>query len=259
VRRATPRPEAKIEADLRRSIERGELLAGDRLPGARALALHYGVPLAAANEARRALERLGLVVTVPRVGAVVTSRGLPPPVSAPAEARKPSALRRSDMLRAAIRVAEVQGLAAVSMRSVALAMGVPVMALYRLARTREELVLAMMAAVFAERPLPEPAPSGVRARLELVLRAEWDVYRRHPWLGRALVGDARLFGHSEWLQRALRDHALDASTLLQVELTLSSFVRGFALRLDAADVEAGFAFGMARLIDGLVAFLETQS
>jgi GntR family transcriptional regulator len=62
-----------IERDLRRKIERGDLVAGDKLPSERKLAEEYGVARNTAREAIRLLAEQGLVTV--RHGSGVTVRG----------------------------------------------------------------------------------------------------------------------------------------------------------------------------------------
>lgn len=62
VRPSTPQPPSRrIAEDLRRQIENGELLSGDKLPSERALAERYGAARNTAREAIRILAEQGLV------------------------------------------------------------------------------------------------------------------------------------------------------------------------------------------------------
>jgi AcrR family transcriptional regulator len=82
-------------------------------------------------------------------------------------------------VRAAIELADADGLAAVSMARVAQKLGFTTMSLYRHVSGKDELLTLMLDAVLV---LDEHAPAGGwRARLE---RWAWDVLaivRRHPW------------------------------------------------------------------------------
>jgi AcrR family transcriptional regulator len=86
---------------------------------------------------------------------------------------------------AAVALADTQGLGAVSMRSVASALGTAAPTLYRYLTSREDLLDLMTDAVVAElRPHPAPAPDGdgwLGSMLTLG-RAQLALHRRHPWL-----------------------------------------------------------------------------
>ncbi|HEX5748208.1 MAG TPA: TetR/AcrR family transcriptional regulator [Archangium sp.] len=186
---------------------------------------------------------------VPRVGTVVAApehRVSPSPRSARRRANPASEqeLSRERIVRAALGIADAEGLSELSMRSVAAALGVPTMSLYRHVPGKEELVLLMADAAFAEGELPRSPPPGWRAQLERVMRLHWSLYHRHPWLARVLsLTRPQLLpsgmAHTEWVLRALDGLGLGLDTMLQVHLTLVGFVRGIALELEEeAEAEA---------------------
>src|SRR5687767_1848654 len=113
-------PYARIVAELRRRIAEGELAPGDRVPSTRQIAIRWGVAPATATKALNALKQEGLIVAEPRVGSVVAA--------APSKPRPPvetgDELTRERVVRAAIEIADAEGLAAVSMRGVAARLGV---------------------------------------------------------------------------------------------------------------------------------------
>ena len=97
---------------------------------------------------------------------------------------------RAEIVAAAVALADAQGLGAVSMRSVAAALGTAAPSLYRYLTSRDDLLDLMSDAVVAElRPSPTgaagdgpvPADRWVEAVLALG-RAQLDLHRRHPWL-----------------------------------------------------------------------------
>ncbi len=93
------------------------------------------------------------------------------------------ALTLDRIVRAAVEVADAEGLAGLSMRKVAERLGFTTMSLYRHVPGREHLVDLMRDAALGEPP-PEPAAKGGwRPRLETCVRQGWEVRRRHPWLG----------------------------------------------------------------------------
>ncbi len=97
---------------------------------------------------------------------------------------------RDEIVRAAITLADTDGLAAVSMRAVAGALGTGAGTLYRHLSSRDDLLDLMADQVVAElRPYPEPGPDWTGALLDLA-RAQLELNRRHPWLMDALPRDS---------------------------------------------------------------------
>lgn len=107
-----------------------------------------------------------------------------------------------DILRAAVAVADADGLGAVSMARVAAELGHATMALYRHVRSKDEL-LALMADAALETP-PDLPSHDWRAGLETWARGIVAVSRRHPWIARLpLDGPPSGPGNLAWLDRAL--------------------------------------------------------
>ena len=102
------------------------------------------------------------------------SRPVPPP--------HPSELSRARVVHAAIRLADADGIEAVSMRVLAARLGVATMALYRHVSGKDDLVEAMVDTLLAESWEPGDQGWGWRVLLEHEARQEWELYRRHPWL-----------------------------------------------------------------------------
>lgn len=84
--------------------------------------------------------------------------------------------------RAAIDVADAEGLGALSMRRVAERLGVGTMSLYTYVPGKAELIDVMLDTVQAETARPEDVRGGWRARVEGIARENLALYRRHPWL-----------------------------------------------------------------------------
>ncbi|HEY2520948.1 MAG TPA: TetR/AcrR family transcriptional regulator C-terminal domain-containing protein [Streptosporangiaceae bacterium] len=268
-------PYARIAAELRGQIERGELQPGQRVPSTREITGHWGVAMATATKVLAALRQDGLVHPVPGVGTVVSDPAGAParhldPDPAPAEGRHPVPARTSGpdrppgraatarpaartpmapdrIVAAAIYVADAEGLAALSMRRVAAELGAAPMSLYRHVADKDDLVLQMMDAVFGASALPEP-PDGWRPRLEVAGRTLWAMFRAHPWLASALsltrpqVLPAAL-PYTEWVLTALDGLGLDLDTTFTAYLTLINYVRGTAVNLEA-EAEAEAATGL---------------
>ncbi|GAA2132574.1 GntR family transcriptional regulator [Kitasatospora kazusensis] len=279
----TEPPYLRIVAEIRRRVAVGELRPGDRVPSTRGITREFGVAMATATKVLTALRQEGLVLTRTGVGTVVAEAGpaaaaaraaasVPAPVApvAPAPAAlatpagpEPAAsgrtrrsgvkereqgLSRDRIVRAAIDVADTEGLAALSMRRVATELGVATMALYRHVQGKDELVLLMVDSVLGEEAYPEEPPEGWRAMLELGARLQWRVFRRHPWLAPIMsvtrpVPSPNAMVHSEWAVRALADVGFDPATKLYTHILLFSFVRGIAVNVDA-EVQAERETGM---------------
>ncbi|MCU1431020.1 MAG: TetR family transcriptional regulator [Actinotalea sp.] len=86
-----------------------------------------------------------------------------------------------DVVRAAVAVADEEGLTGLSMRKVAERVGVGAMSLYTYVPGRSELIGLMIDEVAGEVALPVhagPLPDRIRS-IALLL---WEEYHRHPWL-----------------------------------------------------------------------------
>jgi AcrR family transcriptional regulator len=88
------------------------------------------------------------------------------------------------IVRAAIELADAEGLAALSVRGVAGRLGVGPMSLYTYVPGKAELLDLMLDRVSGETTAPggEGDGAGWRAGLEAVARENWALYHRHPWL-----------------------------------------------------------------------------
>ncbi|MFC4114535.1 TetR/AcrR family transcriptional regulator C-terminal domain-containing protein [Nonomuraea zeae] len=243
-------PYRRIVAELRARILDGDLRPGDRMPSIRQVAQRWGVAVATATRVMAALRDEGLVEARVGAGTVVSARtaGRSRPLG-PATAPRPQraggprqALSRDHVLRAAIAIADAEGLDAVSMRRLAAELGAGPMSLYRHVATKDELVTQMVDEVFGEPELPTPGPDGWRAKLELISREQWELSRRHLWLARAVSFTRPLLvpnmmAHTEWTLRALDGLGLPMETCIQEALTLHGLVVTVALTM-AEEAEA---------------------
>jgi AcrR family transcriptional regulator len=89
---------------------------------------------------------------------------------------------RAEIAAAGISIADTQGLSAVTMRSVASAIGTAPASLYRYLLTRDELVELMADHVYGEFSHDEPATGDPIEDLLHIAREGRGVYQRHPWL-----------------------------------------------------------------------------
>lgn len=222
-------PYRRIVDDIRARIDAGELRPGERVPSARTLTRTWGVAIATATKAHAALRNEGLTISRPGVGTVVAS-----PVSAPFPSRDLSLDR---IVRAAIEIADADGLAELSMRRVASALGVATMSLYRHVPSRDDLTVAMIDAAIGTVGLPAHPGRDWRASLDLCARMEWSVFKQHPWLAPSMSltrpqmapNAMRL---SEWVLAAFDGTPLTVDERMYVQILLFSFVRGVASALE---------------------------
>ena len=250
-------PYQRIAAELRRRIAAQELKPGDRLPSTRALAEQWGVALATAAKALTELRQAGVVRSQPRVGSIVApprpaarTRPRPTRTAHPAAVATPEMeLSRDRVVRAAMEIADAQGLDALSMRTVSARLGVATMSLYRHVAGKDELVLLMADMAYGEGDYPATPPDGWRAKLELGARTLWQLYCRHPWL--AHLGPLarplplpNLLRHSERLIGALTGLGLPAARVLDLQILLYSHGQGLAVHLERearAQAETGLS------------------
>jgi AcrR family transcriptional regulator len=154
--------------------------------------------------------------------------GAPEPTRGP----KPG-LSVATIVRAAIDLADAEGLVALSMRRIAAALGVGAMSLYRYVPGKSELVDLMVDEVYSEDvPAAETVEGDWRARLEAYGRQEWALYLRHPWMlqiaqGRPMLGPNSMRSTDIALQ-AVDGIGLTEDEMLAAVVALSSFVAGLA-------------------------------
>lgn len=159
----------------------------------------------------------------------------------PRRGPKPT-LTLDDITRAAIAVADADGLAAVSMAKVAAHLGNSTMALYRHVRSKNEL-LTLMADAALEAPPRFPADVRWRDGLHRWARAIIKAAAAHPWYHEIPVSTPPVGPHNLlWFDRGLATLArtnLTEPEKAGVVMGLLTFVRGeYQLR---AQLSAGFA------------------
>lgn len=191
----------------------------------------------------------------------------------PSRGPKP-AMTLTGIAEAAIRIADTEGLDAVSMQRVADDLPVTKMALYRYVPGKTELVAVMSDLAMGEPP--EHPGLSWREALHAWAMDLFEGFNRHPWLLLSTVG-RRPVGPNEaaWLDRgvqALTDSGLNGTEQLDSILVLSGHVRTIALQtatmpggrqgLTEESFTAAFAGILAAEADrfpSLVAALQTPS
>jgi AcrR family transcriptional regulator len=149
---------------------------------------------------------------------------------------RPPQRTRTQVVAAAIAVADAEGLDALTMRRLAAELGAGVMSLYTYVRDKDDLVDQMVEQLIAF----DPAAGAV----ELIDLARWqrDLMLRHPWLptalpNRQLTGPNTL-GYLERGLAALAPTGLPGGTKMEILALLTGFVAGYVTH-ELAQARAG--------------------
>ncbi|MCM6773417.1 TetR/AcrR family transcriptional regulator [Nocardia sp. CDC159] len=146
---------------------------------------------------------------------------------------RPRHLTAVGIVRAAIELADHEGLDAVTMRRLATELGVATASLYRYFPDRDTLLSEMAELTLAQAPTPPPADDW-RTRLTAEARAEWQLYQRHPWMLAVLAQTRPPMGPAllDVLERsfaALDRPGMSGESMLAIYLSISALVQGLAL------------------------------
>jgi AcrR family transcriptional regulator len=168
------------------------------------------------------------------------------------------------IVAAGVKVAESEGLAAVSMSRVAAALGASTMSLYRYVSAKEELLALMVDA--AAGPPPGVIPGeGWRDGLSRWAYALLAVLRRHPWSLRVPISGPPITPNQvAWMEQAisaLRGTGLTEPEKISTIMLVSGFVRYWAMLTTdlaeaaqvggatAGDAASGYGRMLAKLTD----------
>jgi AcrR family transcriptional regulator len=157
---------------------------------------------------------------------------------------------RDEIAAAAVRIADADGLDAVSMRRVAAEISASTMALYNYVNGKEDLLDLMIDAVSAEYQLPAGPLGDWRGVLLALARQGRAIALRHPWLPRALTQRpaVALMGpnalrYTEFILTAVNG-VLDASTAMELIGLLTAVVHSYVqseLAQSEAERQAGLS------------------
>ena len=164
--------------------------------------------------------------------------GLPGSVAAawgvrerPHKGPKP-ALSLARIVDAAVRVADAEGLDAVSMGRVAAELGAAPMSLYRHLSAKEELLELMVDAAWGDPPAAPAAGEEWRAGLARWAWAMHAAARRHPWVVRIALNSLPIMPHEvAWFEHALAcmtGTGLTEARKASVIMLLAGYVRNLA-------------------------------
>jgi AcrR family transcriptional regulator len=153
-------------------------------------------------------------------------RGAKPP-------RPARGLSRTDIVAAAITIADVKGAESVSMRRVARELGVGAMSLYWHVESKERLHQLMLERVQAEASAPEPTGDW-RSDLRSYAFTMREALLRHPWaidfLGSGPPSGPNDARNAERLLATLDGLGCSPGTCMWIAMTVETFVMGAALR-----------------------------
>ncbi|HEX3366460.1 TetR/AcrR family transcriptional regulator [Phenylobacterium sp.] len=147
-----------------------------------------------------------------------------------------------EVVAAAIQLADAEGLAAISMRHLAEALGISAMSLYTYVPSKAELVDLMLDRVAAEDAHPDASPGDWRSQVTRLARQRWAMAQRHPWV--LQVGVHRpplgpnILARVEATLSAIDGIGLSETEMDQVTSLVGDYVRG-AVRaaLEAREIE----------------------
>ncbi|MEN3304973.1 MAG: hypothetical protein V7603_1175 [Micromonosporaceae bacterium] len=152
------------------------------------------------------------------------------PQERPSRGPKPG-LSRERIARAAIDLADAEGLGAVSMQRVAGEFGFTTMSLYRYVPGKNELIALMVDTAIGDPPDLAAVPGGWRPRLAEWARQTWQGFQRHPWFLEAAmqtVMGPRQLGWLEVAVGALAGTGLVGDELVSAVLVVNGHVRSMA-------------------------------
>lgn len=206
-------------------------------------------------------------------------------------------LSRERIVESALKLADVEGMEALSMRRLAAELGVDPMAIYYHVPNKKALISGLVESVFSEIQIPLTGDEDWRERVRHFVYAYRDLARAHPNLVRHLVSgsaSAATLEAGEPLYAALEEAGLSPRTVVRAADLVVDYVNGFALAevsgslggpgdrsgllemlderqekqvpamrrvfgaLADEDLPTDFEFGLGIILDGLQAHLDTR-
>jgi AcrR family transcriptional regulator len=167
---------------------------------------------------------------------------------------------RAEIARAGVALADGGGLAAVTMRSVAAAIGAAPASLYRYVRTRDEVIELIQDEVGGEFSLAGPVSGHPVADLVRLAHQARAIYLRHPWLldvpSAVGVPGPNAVGYVEYVLAVLDGTGLSSSAKLETVAIFTGVVR-LLVRTEVDQRRAGqemaeWQEALARYLSGLV-------
>lgn len=150
------------------------------------------------------------------------------------------AYSREQITAAAIKIADEEGIEALSIRRVAREVGAGAMSLYRYIDSKDDLIELMSDAAEGEEPLPDKPSGDWRADLRDFAARSRTLLRRHPWLT-TRVTSRPSFGPNalrcyEYGLRCIDGLGLSIDEMLAISISMTGYVRTF-VQGEQAEVE----------------------
>jgi AcrR family transcriptional regulator len=135
-------------------------------------------------------------------------------------------------MRAAIALADTEGIEALSMRRLAKELGVEAMSLYNHVANKDEILAGIIDLVASEFDLPSDA-GGWKTALRRNAVSARDVLLSHRWatsLWMTKGGGPAQLRNSDWMLRTLREAGLSNDLIYHAFHILESYVQGYTLQ-----------------------------
>lgn len=150
------------------------------------------------------------------------------------KAERRARLSTGAITEAAIRIADAEGIEAVSIRRLAAELGARPMSLYTHIESKDELLGLMGDSVTREVLVEQPLPDDWREALTAIARKLYGTLVAHPWLP-VVFGRYPRFGpnstkQAKQLARAVESLSLESPEIWLLVGTLNDFVLGHSLR-----------------------------
>ena len=148
--------------------------------------------------------------------------------------RRRGPLKREQVLRAAMKLADAGGFESLSMRKLAGECGVEAMSLYNHVAGKEDLLDGLVEMVAAEIELPSPGETDWRTAMRGRALSVREVLNRHRWAvglmeGRMNPGPATLRKHDA-VMGCLREAGFSFRDAVHASSVIDAYVYGFALQ-----------------------------
>jgi AcrR family transcriptional regulator len=173
-------------------------------------------------------------------------------------ARRPR-LTRDDITMTAMRIADSDGFAAVSMRRIAADLGAGTMTLYYYVATKDELLALLVDAVMDEAAIPagEPMPADWRVALTMIADRTRAALQRHQWIldiTEDPVPGPKSVRHFDQTLEAVASLPITLSEKLDIVAVVVEYVFGYCLqqRLNADSRQPELDPEMISYVSGLI-------
>lgn len=165
------------------------------------------------------------------------------------QAKKRRRLSPDAITAAAIRLADAEGLEAVSIRRVAAELDARAMSLYDHFASKRDLLVSMQDAAVGEMLVSQPLPEDWRAAVAVSARSMFAAYARHPWAIFVTVErpdpGPNAVKIAKQMARGLATLPLEHGDVWQVQGIVNDYVLGYSFRtvgtVNPEDMEAAIA------------------